>query len=352
MLKKTFTIFLLAISFSGCGKKGPLVLEPEFTPPAVENFAIRQSGGQIELSWKFPALLADKRSPLEANLVSKVYVYHAILKSEETPLTDAFIKKADLLAKLKANEIKGLGKNSPSCRFSFKNRDLQGKRHGFAVLYFYNRKESAAAPLQVVKTLHTPPPIQDLKAARQGKIVMLNWGKPVFLDKDRAVLPLSGYHIYRKISGINGEPDFRHIDSETVVNEFFNDLDTGTDGEYEYQVSSRLDDRVESAPSNTVKVMVKDTFPPDIPGNVVIFTAKDQVFLTWETVPDADLAFYRVYRKFTEKEEFILLADSVTDNFYRDKQVARGKLYIYAISAVDKKGNESEPSLVVQQLFE
>jgi predicted small lipoprotein YifL len=352
MLKKTFIIFLLVIGFSACGKKGPLVLEPEFTPPAVENFTIRQSGGQIELSWKFPALLADKKSPLEANLVSKVYVYHAILKPEETPLTDVFIKKADLLAKLKANEIKSLGKNSPSCRFSFKNRDLQGKRHGFAVLYFYGRKRSAAAPLQALKTLIPPPPIQDLKAVRQGKIVMLNWGNPVFLDKDRAVMPLSGYHVYRKVSGVNPEADFRQIDPGTVANEFFNDLDTGTDGEYEYQVSSRLDDRVESAPSNTVKVKVEDTFPPDIPGNVVLFTAKDQVFLTWETVPDADLAFYRVYRKFAEKEEFKLLADSVTDNFYRDKQVARGKLYIYAISAVDKKGNESDPSLAVQQLFE
>jgi len=352
MLKKTFILCLLVVSSCACGKKGPLVLDPEFTLPAVENFAVRQSGGQIELSWKFPALLADKGSPLEANQVSKVYVYHAILKSEETPLTDVFIKKADLLAKLKANEIKGLGKNSPSCRFSFKNRDLQGKRHGFALIYFYGRKKSAAAPLQTVKTLITPPPIQDLKAARQGKIVMLNWGKPVFLDRDRTVMPVNGYHIYRKISGVNGEADFRSIDPGTVVNEFFNDLDTGTDGEYEYQVSSRLDDRVESAPSNTVKVKIEDTFPPDIPGHVVIFTAKDQVFLTWETVPDVDLAFYRVYRKFSEKEEFKLLADSVTDNFFRDKQVTRGKLYIYAISAVDKKGNESEPSLAVQQLFE
>ena len=47
----------------------------------------------------------------------------------------------------------------------------------------------------------------------------------------------------------------------------------------------------------SVKVKVQDTFPPDIPGNLVVFTAKDQIFLTWETVPDVDLAFYRVYRK-------------------------------------------------------
>ena len=45
----------------------------------------------------------------------------------------------------------------------------------------------------------------------------------------------------------------------------------------------RLDERVESAPSNTAKIKVLDTFPPDVPVNLVIFTAKDQIFLTWET---------------------------------------------------------------------
>jgi hypothetical protein len=203
-----------------------------------------------------------------------------------------------------------------------------------------------------LETLITPPPVQDLKVSRQDKNVVLNWSKPAVQDKEQSVMPISGYHVYRRINGINSEPDFRLISSASVSNEFFHDPDTGTDGEYEYQVSCRLGERVESAPSNAVKVKVQDTFPPDIPGNLVIFTAKDQIFLTWETVPDIDLAHYRVYRKSSKKEDFELLADAVTDNFYRDKQVQKGQLYIYAISAADKKGNESELSRSLQQLFE
>jgi predicted small lipoprotein YifL len=352
MRKKIFTLFLLVLVFFSCGKKGPLVLEPENTPPAVENFQIRQIGGQIELSWKFPDLPGDKMEPFEIARVAKVYVYHAILQSAETPTNDIFMKKAELLAKLKGSEIKGRGQNTYSCRFSFKNKELQEKNHGFALNYFYGRKKSVPGPLQTLETLITPPPVQDLIISRQGKIVFLNWGKPVVQDKDQSIMPISGYHIYRRISSIDNERDFRLISSEPVLNEFFYDLDTGTDGEYEYQISSRLGKRVESAPSNVVKIKIQDTFPPDIPGNLVIFTAKDQIFLTWETVPDTDLAFYRVYRKFSDKEDFKLLADKVTDNFFRDKQIARGKLYIYAISAVDKKGNESELSLSGQQLFE
>ena len=297
-------------------------------------------------------------------------------KPEEALPADNFLKKAELLAKLKAGEIKNLGQNPTSYRFSFKNSELQEKTHVFALLYFYGRKKSVPGALQILKTMSSPLPIQDLKTSRQGKIVILNWSNPVVPDKDQSLIPISeylvyincffpfnhasiqlimptnGYIIYRKISGINNEPDFRSISAATVINEFFNDQDTGTDGEYEYQVSCRLGDRIESAPSNVAKVKVLDTFPPDIPGNLVIFTAKDQIFLTWETVPDVDLAVYRVYRKFSEKEDFKLLADSVTDNFFRDKQVTKNQLYIYAISAVDKKGNESELSRLVQQLFE
>ena len=352
MKKKIFFLFLLIMVFSSCGKKGPLYLEPEDVPAAVENFQVRQIGGQIELTWTFPEQLVDKKGPFEIARVSKVYVYHGILKPEDAPPTYIFIKKAALLAKLKASEIKGLGQNSSSYRFSFKNRELQEKIHGFVLIYFYGRTKSVSCPLQTLKTLITPTAVQDLKVSRQGKIVILNWSKPAGRDKDQSLMPITGYHIYRRIGGGNGERDFRSISSENVVNEFFHDLDTGTDGEYEYQVSSRLGERVESAPSNMVKIKIRDTFPPDIPGNLVIFTAKDQIFLTWEAVPDVDLAFYRVYRKFSEKEDFKLLADTVTDNFFRDKQVAKGRLYIYTISAVDKKGNESEGSRAVQQIFE
>jgi len=352
MRKQILAISLLVMVLSSCGKKGPLVLEPEKVPLAVKNFQVKQIGGQIELSWKFPDLLGDKKEPFKIAMVSKVYVYHAILQSAEAPSTDIFLKKAELLDKLKASEIKGLGQNSSSYRFSFKNKELQEKIHGFALIYFYGRKKSDSGPPQTLKTLITPSPVQDLKVSRQGKMVILNWSKPVGHGKDQSDMPTTGYHVYRRISSVNGDWDFRRISSKTVINEFFHDLDTGTDGEYEYQVSCRLGERVESAPSNVVKVKVQDTFPPDIPGNLVVFTAKDQIFLTWETVPDVDLACYRVYRKFSEKEDFKLLADAVTDNFFRDKQVASGKLYIYAISAVDKKSNESELSRSVRQLFE
>jgi hypothetical protein len=352
MRNKIFAFLLLVLFFSACGKKGPLVLEPENPLPAVESFQIRQVGGQIELSWKFPRLLADKEEVFDVGAVTRIHIYHDGLKTEEAPGAEIFFKKAGLLAKPKAAEIKGLRQNSPSFRLAFKNKELQGKFHGLALVYFYGRKKSHASPLRTLRTQIPPPPIQDLNVSRQGKMVILNWSQPAFQDKEPAARPISGYQVYRRIISGSGEFDFRPVGAGRTANEFFHDLDTGADGEYEYQVASCLDERVESEPSNTARIRVVDTFAPDIPGNLVLFTAKDQIFLTWESVPDKDLDFYRLYRRSSEKEDFQVLADKITDNFFRDKQVARGKLYIYAISAVDKKGNESEFSGPVQQLFE
>ncbi|HSQ35808.1 MAG TPA: hypothetical protein VLQ89_07450, partial [Candidatus Binatia bacterium] len=308
MKSKAIIPFLLVMFICGCGKKGPLVLEPENPFPAVERLLVRQIGAQIELAWRFPGSPADPKEVFEAGEVSRVHVYHASLKPGEEPALEVFLKKAALLAKPKATEIAGLGRGSPSYRLQFKNKDLQGKIHGFALVYFYGRKRSLPSPLRIIGTQVTPPPIHDLQISRQEKTVILNWSRPAGPDKERPTWPISRYQVYRRI-GVGG-PDavFRAIGSQKTVNENFHDSDTGTDGEYEYQVSSCLDERIESAPSNTVRIKILDTFPPDVPLNLVLFTAKDQIFLTWEAVPDPDLAFYRLYRKNSENEDFKLLA--------------------------------------------
>ena len=84
----------------GCGKKGPLVLEPQKLPPAVEGLGLRQIGRQVELSWRFPARLSDQKTPLLAAQVRSVTVYH--LAKPFAP--DTFLKKSEVLA-LNPNHI-------------------------------------------------------------------------------------------------------------------------------------------------------------------------------------------------------------------------------------------------------
>ena len=127
MKNKIFGFFLLCLVLFSCGKKGPLILETEKAPPAVENFQVRQIGDQIELAWKFPNLQADTKGTFEMSGVSRVYVYHAILKPDESPSADIFLKKAKLLAKLKAAEIRDSAKMQRNTAFRLKARNCRKK---------------------------------------------------------------------------------------------------------------------------------------------------------------------------------------------------------------------------------
>jgi len=65
-------------------------------------------------------------------------------------------------------------------------------------------------------------------------------------------------------------------------------------------------------------------------------------------VTSADLAGYNVYRReasgVEEKTTVKLNPELVKTPSYRDSAVAAGKIYIYSVSAVDVRGNESARS--------
>ena len=333
---------------SYCGKKGPLVLEPEKLPLAAVGLQVRQIGNQIELSWKFPALLSDKKSPFQLTFCRGVTIYHA----NKPIIPETFLKKSEQLAKPRISEITNRGNDTFSYALTFKYKLLKDKEHAFALTYQYGRSRSAMGSIAKITTSIPPRAIQDLKFGREGKVVVLNWSRPQTDSEDQPLGTLAGYTVYRRINTGKNPGVFQAINSKKLTGEYYEDYDTGSDGEYEYQVASLLSERIESAPSNQVKIRIHDTFPPDIPANLVIFTAKDHIFLTWEAVRDRDLSHYIVYRKSARNEDFKILDAAVGENFYRDRQISKGQLYIYAIAAVDKKGNESDTSHPVRQLFE
>lgn len=347
---KTNTILLAAalLLLPACGKKGPLVLDPEILPPPVSALELRQVGQEVELSWTYPGMFADKKTPLQATQVRSVAVHH--LAKPFHP--DAFAKKSELLARFKAAELFSRPNGVLACRVSFKAKLLKDKEHAFALSYLYGRSRSALSAVEKITTRTPPEPVRDLKAGREGKVVVLKWSRPAVDSEGRPIPALAGYRVFRRVMQGKDPGVFAAVNAKNVPGEYYEDHDTGSDGEYEYQVSSLLDPRCESVPSNVVRLKIQDTFPPDKPVNLVTFTAKDHVFLTWETVRDRDLHHYVVYRKSPSEEEFKILAAAVGENFYRDLQVKKGQTYIYTVAAVDNKGNESEPSLQARQLFE
>lgn len=372
------TAFMLSLSLN-CGKKGPLKLEPELLPKEAVNLIVSQVGDNIRLRWTFPRRLTDNKTELETEKITRIEVYY----SGKEIMGGKFRKKSTLLRKLQMNELtpyedpmfrirteksttsqKEKRKNlSFFVEIPFKIKDLNVKSHFFALRYLYGKKKSPLSDVAFIITQTPVNPIDELEITVENKVVKLKWNRP---QSDAAGMPLAniaGYKIFKKIKAkeadeTTGEPPaepldepFRQINHTPVLSEYYEDNDTGTDGEYLYYISTVVSKDIESAPSPTTSVQITDIFPPDIPANLVSFKAADHMFLTWKAVSDNDLSHYRVYRKSTEEDDFQLIADEVTTNQYKDTNVQTGTLYFYAVTAVDTKGNQSEYSNTVKEEF-
>ena len=103
----------------------------------------------------------------------------------------------------------------------------------------------------------------------------------------------------------------------------------------------------ESERSKAVAVTYKDVFPPAAPSGLTAIAGVASVELTWEPNHEPDLRGYQVYR--AEASGALAKLGAVTGEVtFSDSKIEHAKRYVYAISAVDKQGNESKLSAVVE----
>lgn len=359
------TTVMLVLSLN-CGKKGPLKLEPEILPLVCENLTLSQVGANIRLQWDFPKKLSDNKTDLEIQKITRIEIYYS---GKDIP-GGKFLKKSTLLHKLEKAELASLSplsSQSPltfSLEIPFKVQDLNAKSHFFGLRYLYGKKKSPLSGVAAMVTQTPVKPIDDLQITRENKLIKLKWSKPQTDVSGMPIANITGYKISRRIKSSQtgdaaaavataktAEELFRKINYNPVLSEYYADGDTGRDGEYQYYVSTMTANEIESGPSPIVSVSVSDIYPPEIPVNLVSFKGADHLFLTWKASADSDLSHYRIYRKATEEGEFTLLADQVTGNQYKDKDVKKGNLYFYAVTAIDNKGNESQFSSTAKEEF-
>lgn len=346
---KILAFALLILSIINCGKKGPLKLEPKKLPMQINISKINQIGVNIRIKFDFPEYLSDKKTKVDLNKVNKIYIYYS---DKEIP-SGKFRKKSKLLIKI---DLKNLQKkeNSFLINIPFKIKNLNNKKHYFAIRYSYGGKKSILSNFKSITAKIPTLPIPDLKLIKERKIIKLKWSKPKLNLLNKNIKNISGYDIYRKIGTLNKSLNknyFEKINNEKILHEYYEDTDTGVDGNYFYFVLTIVSNNIQSASSNVISTEVKDIFPPETPSNVVSFMTKGQIFLTWGKVKDKDLSYYRIYRKSTSVEEFKLIADKITKNSFKDTKIKEGESYIYSITSVDTNGNESKQSSVVKENF-
>jgi hypothetical protein len=165
------------------------------------------------------------------------------------------------------------------------------------------------------------------------------------------------YRVYRREQGSNKDV----IAGELPVSgqESFSLLDHSFEWEktYDYHLTvvtivaepNRREQQVEGEDTPSVRVVTHDVFPPAAPSGLqAVFSGPGQkpfIDLVWTPNTEPDLAGYNVYRR-EEGGGVAVKLDSelIKSPAFRDNEVAPGHKYVYTVSAVDVRGNESPRS--------
>lgn len=175
-------------------------------------------------------------------------------------------------------------------------------------------------------------------------------GKPAGFAAENTA---KGVWLTWKGSGASSFRVYRSSDKEpqpalvaTVPDQTFLDTTTAFGTKYEYFVQGTSGD-AESEAAGPITITPKDDFPPAVPSGLAATAGLNSIELNWDRSPEPDFQGYRVYRA-PQEGPFERVADLIEAPNYSDRKIESGKRYRYAISAVDRSGNESEKSAPIE----
>lgn len=355
-----FLAILAVATLVSCGIPGapqPPSLE---LPRTVRDLQAVRRGDQVTLTWTTPRETTDRTHIKRLGVthvcravdrVAMVDCADAVvtLPPEHTPLEAATGFTDTLPKQLQEAHASGFA------TYAVQVENSHGRSAGLS-----NQVTVPLAP-----TL--PPPVRLLREIT-ARGVVISWEVP--LDEMQLLLPAAPgkphyrLRIYRADKNTpKAAPTEIATDSAFVAPRLsqpnLNVLDGSAEWEHEYLYwaeieTNLLDDEgkatatIEGAASPPVDVFVHDIFPPAVPSGLQAVSAgtPQQPFidLSWAPDIDSDLAGYNIYRHQESGPPVKINADLVKAPTYRDAAVQPGQRYIYSVSAVDVRSNESDKS--------
>jgi hypothetical protein len=256
-------------------------------------------------------------------------------KTEETPN----IVEASYTDTLPAD----LQQQHPTASASYAVETLNADRHSAGLS---NQVQVPLAP--------TMPAPQKLRAEVTAQGIELNWSGSSPPQQVSGIV--YAYRLYRREQGSDAEVMAGEVPLSSAEQASFLDRTFEWQTTYDYRVTvvttvslpSQSPVQVEGDDSPSISVLAKDVFPPAVPGGLqAVFSGVGQqpfIDLTWSPDTDADLAGYNIYRR-EEGTGFVKInGELVKSPAFSDSAIELGKKYIYAVTAVDLRRNESARS--------
>lgn len=358
-----FSIFLFA---AGCGAPGEPQPPTPPVPQGIADLTAKQAGDGVLLTFTMPgkSTLGDRLQQ-----VPTFEVLRGALRPDGLPDPKSFrvvdAVPGALVARYsqrgQVQFIDPVAPTDPQLRsgqlFVYRVHTLFSAKHPSA--------ESKDATLQLYPVAERLSAL-DSTVTEQG--VELKWAAPSRTSTGEPLAAVQEYHVYRgeldpaTASAAAGDPlqakwksPLLQLGATGTTDYRDSGFDYGKT--YAYLVRTVIASpagALESSDSPMAIVTPKDTFPPTAPQGIVAAVQPGAtlgsvaVELSWSINVESDLAGYRVYRSQQDGERGVMLTPELLPSpAYRDNSVQPGQRFWYTVTAVDRSGNESAPSLAV-----
>jgi fibronectin type 3 domain-containing protein len=290
----------LAMVGTGCGYIGdvrPPLLE---IPARITDLRAAEYGGKISLEFTLPMLTTEGVALKNVRAI-ELEVNDGSAHTVQIPPKDAGFVAFD----------------TPAAAYV-------GKRLMLAVRVV-GSKGKTSDPSNVVALDVNPPLVtpNSIATANSPKGVRLTWSGSA-----------PHYRVYR---AQNGGMPARLGESDTPT---YEDVTVAIGTAYRYFVQAIDGDQHQSEVSTAVSFTPQDVFPPAVPEGLAGVPGVGAIELVWQRNTEDDFAGYNIYQSMAGGP-FQKIGDLVDAPAFSDHDIEMGKSYRYAISALDRTGNES-----------
>jgi hypothetical protein len=357
-ISKLLSSVLLTALLTSCGVSGaPMPPSLELPKPVSDLRALRK-GDKVYLAWTVPTQTTDRQTVRHLG-PTRICRSLEIAMSDCAPIGEV---PASQLARPGAPLTKpgsAAGKVQASYTDALPQQLRQenlGAQITYAVSVLNENGRSAGLSNQVrVPLIAAVPPPSGFHAEIAEDGVRLSWMCPPGFSPQFEGVQYR-VRIYRRAQDSQtqnkvAEADLMNCHRPQVLDQTFEWEKT-----YDYRASvvtvipkpGHPDIEVEGDDTALVSVFAHDVFPPGVPSGLqAVFSGVGQalfVDLVWAPDTDVDLAGYNVYRHQEGGQPVKINSELVKTPAFRDTGVASGNKYLYSVSAVDLRGNESARS--------
>ncbi len=340
----------------GCGKKGPILPPIDKTPQSAVDLSLRQVGEELRLTWRAPTAYVDG-SPLEEISAFEIWLFESE-QSEDAAVLPPGPERMALEAELwrrfsheSFDELQPDPQVSPrdfGYSYALDLAEIDRKSYGFSVKVRDHRGRTSDFSSWVTGEPLAPAVAPSgLEAELSRNRITLKWLAPAKNMDQSEPANITGYNVYRSVDGTPAQK----LNVALVEETSYEDKAIEFGRRYTYFVRAAAGESepyAESQESESVDVAARDTFPPTAPKGLIAISGENSVSLTWDINRESDVALYKVWRRIRGTANFELLTENgIEGNSFTDNQVQRDARYEYAVTAVDREGNESPMSELV-----